>query len=117
MHRPALRCTNGATTEVFLGVDGPLVLPILNINYPQTRKSSAFGTGNTVGHTIDAFVLDIAQRRGADALAADSLASQTTWPSAQPGQIGPSPVAGMSRLTVTIHSSPLTSFTEAAFIQ
>ena len=89
-------CTNGATTEVFPGVESPLVLPIISNNYPQTRKSSGFGTGNAIGHAIDDHVLDVAKDMVAQSLP-DAAA-----------RVAPA---------VRIQSSTLSSFTEAAFFQ
>jgi hypothetical protein len=110
-------CTNGATTEVFPGVDSPLVLPVLNINYPQTRKSSGFATGNTVGRAIDGVVLEIAQKNAADTLAPHAGTSQNLGSSAQPVHNGANPAAAQLKGMVKIHSSTLTSFTDAAFFQ
>ena len=58
-----LSCTNGATTQAFPGPASPLMLPIFNINYPQTRKSSGFAAGAVIGRCIDEHVACEAKRQ------------------------------------------------------
>ncbi|CAK0792238.1 unnamed protein product [Prorocentrum cordatum] len=50
-------CTNGALTSIFPGDPSPVVLPVVNINYPQTRKSSTHRVGLVVGRAIVDHVL------------------------------------------------------------
>ena len=94
-------CTNGATTEVFPGTQSPLMMTNFNNNYPQTRKSCGFATGRCITKAVDTVVLDIAETRVKDTF--DAAHSQ--------------PGASAQVPRVTVNSSTLTSFTEAAFFQ
>ena len=44
---------DGATVSVFRGTCSPLMLCVLQINYPQTRKSSSFGMLAKLAHKLD----------------------------------------------------------------
>ncbi|CAK0866307.1 unnamed protein product [Prorocentrum cordatum] len=59
-----MACSNGASTQIFPGSLSPLALSIFNMNYPQTRKSSGFSTGNKVAIAMDEAAFF--QRRGGD---------------------------------------------------
>ena len=94
-------CTNGALTAIFPGDPCPVVLPVLNINLPQTRKSSGHRVGMVIGRQIDENVVDKAKRLARD-LAAEHLDHQRVEAAAR---------------AVRVESSIMTSFTEAAFFQ
>ena len=46
-------CTNGASIEIFPGSASPLALAVLNVNFPQTRKSAGYGLLSKLGREID----------------------------------------------------------------
>ena len=48
---------NGATVSVFPGTCRPLMLCVVNTNYPQTQKSSSFGMLTKLAHKLDQGVL------------------------------------------------------------
>ena len=54
---------NGATVSVFPGTCSPLILCVLNVNYPQTRKSSSFGMLDKLAHKLDQDVLTRARAK------------------------------------------------------
>ncbi|CAK0807357.1 unnamed protein product [Prorocentrum cordatum] len=90
-----MACPNGARTQIFPGSLSPLALPIFNMNYPQTRKSSGFSTGNKVASAMDEAALEEAKRMVA-------TARDVAIPDIPP---------------VRVNSNTLTTFTEAAFSQ
>ena len=46
-------CTNGATVSVFPGALSPLMLCVINVNFPQTRKSATHGALHGVTTEMD----------------------------------------------------------------
>ena len=95
-------CTNGAVTQVFPGDPSPVSLPMVNLNFPQTRKSSGHRAGLSVGAAIDKHVLGVAKEEV----------------KRRPREEEAGPVVGEALArTVKVESSMLTSFTEAAFFQ
>lgn len=101
---------NGATVSVFPGTCSPLMLCVLNINYPQTRKSSSFGMLAKLAHKLDQCVLTRAraketaflQEHGSDDAGDEALSEAQIARRAQ---------------KVKVASSTLTTFTEAAFFK
>ena len=63
-----LACSNGHRTRIFPGSSNPLVLPLFNMNNPQTRQSSGFSTGNQVWHAMDEAALAVANKMVAPSL-------------------------------------------------
>ena len=117
-----MSCTNGATSEFFPGVDSPIVLPIFNINFPQTRKSSGFGTGVVVGAALDERALLVARAEAGLRCGVGAVQSEPghAGASASPPASTPGAAAvGVARKegAAKIRSSVLSSFTEAAFFQ
>ena len=84
-------CTNGAKVDVFPSAPCPVMLCVLNVNYPQTRKSAITAAAQKVADVIDELTMKRAAEKMKD--------------SADEGR------------EVRITSSTLTSFTEAAFFQ
>ena len=74
-------CSNGACVQVFPGSLSPLMMCVLNVNYPQTRKSAAFSILNKIGHAIDTAVLSAAQRAERHLLQEDAEAEGGGQPS------------------------------------
>jgi hypothetical protein len=97
-------CTNGAQTEIFPGTLSPIMLALFNSNYPQTRKSSGFIAGLSIGSELDATVLK-------KALA--EVKEEKRKKQAQEGR-GHEEVQVPN---VKIESSILSNFTEAALYQ
>ena len=79
------------------------MLPMFNINYPQTRKSCGFGTGLTIGKAVDEAALKKARnmvRASVDERLGD-----------------PAPGERRTYPFVKTNSCVLSSFTESAFFQ
>ncbi|CAK0813141.1 unnamed protein product [Prorocentrum cordatum] len=95
-------CTNGAKVAVFPGPASPLMLSVINVNYPQTRKSSTHSSMHEVSKEIDGQSKDRAEGIVRDGLHAGQGALGV-------GPAGPPPVQ--------VNSATLTSFANAAFFQ
>ena len=100
-----MACTNGATTEVFPGVNSPLMLAVFNSNYPQTRKSCGFAAGRTIGNVMDEVAAERAQ-------AALIIAMNDKGKGKAEGKGGPPRPP-----RVRVQSAVLSTFTEPAFFQ
>ena len=92
-------CTNGAKVAVFPGPASPLMLSVINVNYPQTRKSSTHGSMHEVSKEIDS----ISKSRAEAKIREDMVDSDEAMP--------------RESLNVQVNSATLTSFTNAAFFQ
>ena len=101
---------NGATASVFPGTCSPLMLCILKIDFPQTRKSSSFGMLAKLAHKLDQGVLTRARAKETAFLQEFGLDDA--------GDEGPSQAQTARRVqNVNVVSSTLTACTEAAFFQ
>ena len=98
-------CTNGALTNIFPGDPSPVVLPVVNLNYPQTRKSASHRAGLVVGRAIDAHVLGMADaaaggpgaRQGMANAAAEGLGASADFRSGNRSgrSLGQSPITAI----------------------
>ena len=100
-----MSCTNGAKTDIFPGGPNPLVLPGINVNVPQTRKSSGYRAGLSIGSAIDEVVLAAAKK---DAI-------QQITETADEGT-APADEHHPSVKALQVQSSTMSSFTEPAFM-
>ena len=98
-----IACSNGAHVQVFPGSRSPLMLAVINVNYPQTRKSSGFHVLTQVGAAVD----ETSAERAAEAMmkaATEEAEERGAAPPTRPPR-------------ATVQSAMLTTFTEAAFFQ
>ena len=98
-----IACTNGAHVEVFPGSRSPLMLAVINVNYPQTRKSSGFHVLTQIGAAID----EASAERAAQAMtevAAEELPERGADSRRRPPR-------------AAVQSTMMSTFTEAAFFQ
>ena len=98
--------TNGATIEAFPGASSPLMLAVINVNYPQTRKSANYACLHKLGCAMDAEVYT-------RAVYEEFMSARAE------GSEPPTPVEMANRKpsSLQVASSTLTTFTEAAFFQ
>ena len=101
-------CTNGAQVQVFPGSVSPLMLCVVNVNYPQTRKSAAFPMLSKIGSMIDKGARLKAQAAERDALLEEEEDAGNPRAAAKVER----KVAALKVITST-----LTTFTEAAFFK
>ncbi|CAK0821553.1 unnamed protein product, partial [Prorocentrum cordatum] len=71
-------CTNGAKVAVFPGPASPLMLSVINVNYPQTRKSSTHSSMHEVSTEIDGQSKDTAKGIARDWLHAEQGVNSAT---------------------------------------
>ena len=101
-------CTNGAQLQLFPNASNPLMMPVINTNYPQTRKSSTFSSTTSVTKAIDEMCVE----RVSDKWEASKKKGPVVAdPNGDPEE------AGNANAPPKVKSATLTSFTDAAFFQ
>ena len=104
-----MACTNGAQVSAFANGPSPLMLAVLNVNYPQTRKSAAAAANSKIGKCINKRSLKRAKKWASQANG-ERPASATDVGNVV-SELQP-PVN-----TIKVRSCMLSKFTEAAFFQ
>jgi hypothetical protein len=106
-------CTNGAKVAVFPGDASPLMLCVINVNYPQTRKSAMHGALGSVTSEMDA----ASKTRATANLREMTQAGSGTQVAADEADGSLGQVRGRGNVEARVNSATLTSFTDAAFFQ